>query len=112
MAEIFVVGSACGFPVSGRGHSSLLLSVLGRSVLIGTRSVEKSEYLSKLLTQAGIEHQVLNARQHEREAQIVAMAGAGEGGGSLAGVLVFAVTWWYTRRWPERRRAISLAAAP
>jgi hypothetical protein len=43
---------------------------------------------------------------------IVAMAGAGEGGGSLAGVLVFAVTWWYTRRWPERRRAISLAAAP
>src|SRR5271167_3530975 len=34
MAEIFVVGSACGFPVSGRGHSSLLLSVLDRSVLI------------------------------------------------------------------------------
>jgi preprotein translocase subunit SecA len=49
---------------------------LGRSVLIGTRSVEKSEYLSKLLSQVGIEHQVLNARQHEREAQIVAMAGA------------------------------------
>src|SRR5260370_3457910 len=34
MAEIFVVGSACGFPVSGRGHSSLLLCVLDRSVLI------------------------------------------------------------------------------
>ena len=48
----------------------------GRSVLIGTRSVEKSEYLSKLLSQVGIEHQVLNARQHEREAQIVALAGA------------------------------------
>jgi preprotein translocase subunit SecA len=47
----------------------------GRSVLIGTRSVEKSERLSQLLNQAGIEHQVLNARQHEREAQIVSLAG-------------------------------------
>lgn len=52
------------------------LRELGRSVLIGTRSVEKSEYLSKLLNQASIDHQVLNARQHEREAQIVALAGA------------------------------------
>jgi preprotein translocase subunit SecA len=51
------------------------LRELGRPVLIGTRSVEKSEKLSILLTQAGIEHQVLNARQHEREAQIVALAG-------------------------------------
>ncbi|HEV8062113.1 MAG TPA: helicase-related protein, partial [Gemmataceae bacterium] len=48
----------------------------GRSVLIGTRSVEKSELLSHLLNQVGIDHQVLNARQHEREAQIVALAGA------------------------------------
>jgi preprotein translocase subunit SecA len=48
----------------------------GRAVLIGTRSVEKSEYLSTLLNQIGIEHQVLNARQHGREAQIVALAGA------------------------------------
>jgi preprotein translocase subunit SecA len=47
----------------------------GRSVLIGTRSVEKSERLSELLHQIGIEHQVLNARQHDREAQIVALAG-------------------------------------
>ena len=47
----------------------------GRPVLIGTRSVEKSEKLSELLQQAGVEHQVLNARQHEREAQIVALAG-------------------------------------
>src|SRR5262249_22533362 len=51
------------------------LREIGRPVLIGTRSVEKSEKLSILLTQAGIEHQVLNARQHEREAQIVALAG-------------------------------------
>ena len=43
--------------------------------LVGTTSIEKSEYLSQLLTQAGVEHNVLNARQHEREAQIVADAG-------------------------------------
>jgi hypothetical protein len=43
---------------------------------------------------------------------IVGMAGAGTGGGWLAGLLVFAVTWWYTRRWPERRRAFRPASAP
>jgi preprotein translocase subunit SecA len=47
----------------------------GRPVLIGTRSVAKSEILSDKLRQAGIEHQVLNARQHEQEAAIVAKAG-------------------------------------
>jgi preprotein translocase subunit SecA len=47
----------------------------GRPVLIGTRSVAKSEILSDKLRQAGIEHQVLNARQHEQEAHIVALAG-------------------------------------
>jgi preprotein translocase subunit SecA len=51
------------------------LQVVGRPVLIGTRSVEKSEKLSELLTRAGIEHQVLNARQNEHEAQVVAQAG-------------------------------------
>lgn len=44
-------------------------------VLIGTRSIEKSERLSALLTAADIEHQVLNAKNHEIEAQIVAQAG-------------------------------------
>ncbi len=44
-------------------------------VLIGTRSIEKSEKLGALLTAAGIEHQVLNAKNHEIEAQIVAQAG-------------------------------------
>jgi preprotein translocase subunit SecA len=48
---------------------------IGRPVLIGTRSVEKSERLSILLHEAGIEHEVLNARLHEREAQIVSQAG-------------------------------------
>jgi len=48
---------------------------LGRPVLIGTRSIDKSEDLSRLLTEASIPHTVLNARQIEREAEIVAQAG-------------------------------------
>ncbi len=47
----------------------------GRAVLIGTRSVEKSEKLSAMLKSANIEHDVLNARFHEMEAQIIAQAG-------------------------------------
>ena len=47
----------------------------GQPVLVGTTSIEKSEMLSQLLTQAGLTHNVLNARQHEQEAQIVADAG-------------------------------------
>ncbi len=46
-----------------------------RPVLVGTTSIEKSEYLSELLKRKGIEHNVLNAKQHEREAHIVADAG-------------------------------------
>ncbi|HET7476485.1 MAG TPA: preprotein translocase subunit SecA [Dermatophilaceae bacterium] len=48
----------------------------GQPVLIGTASVAKSEILSKLLLQAGVRHEVLNAKQHEREAAIIALAGA------------------------------------
>ncbi|MDQ1743372.1 MAG: preprotein translocase subunit SecA, partial [Pseudonocardiales bacterium] len=47
----------------------------GQPVLVGTVSVEKSEYLSQLLRKRGIDHEVLNAKQHEREAHIVAEAG-------------------------------------
>jgi preprotein translocase subunit SecA len=47
----------------------------GRPVLIGVRSINKSEFLSAKLTEAGIEHQVLNARNHAAEAEIVAAAG-------------------------------------
>jgi preprotein translocase subunit SecA len=47
----------------------------GQPVLVGTTSVEKSEYLSKKLAEKRIQHEVLNAKQHEREAAIVAMAG-------------------------------------
>jgi preprotein translocase subunit SecA len=47
----------------------------GQPVLIGTVSVEKSEYLSQQLRKQGIPHEVLNAKYHEREAQIIAQAG-------------------------------------
>ena len=47
----------------------------GQPVLVGTVSVEKSETLSKMLSKKGIKHNVLNAKQHEREAEIVAQAG-------------------------------------
>ena len=47
----------------------------GQPTLVGTTSIEKSEFLSKMLDEAGIPHNVLNARQHEQEAQIVADAG-------------------------------------
>ncbi len=47
----------------------------GRPVLVGTRSIEKSEYLSKLLKKKGIPHQVLNAKYHEKEAEIISHAG-------------------------------------
>ena len=47
----------------------------GQPVLVGTISIEKSEQLSKLLSRRGIKHEVLNAKHHEREAQIVAQAG-------------------------------------
>ncbi|ATG54433.1 preprotein translocase subunit SecA [Brachybacterium ginsengisoli] len=48
----------------------------GQPVLVGTTSVEKSEYLGKLLTAQGVKHEVLNAKNHAGEAAIVAMAGA------------------------------------
>jgi preprotein translocase subunit SecA len=47
----------------------------GQPVLVGTISIEKSEHLASLLKKAGIPHQVLNAKQHEREAKIIAQAG-------------------------------------
>ena len=48
---------------------------IGQPVLVGTTSIENSELISALLTKAKLEHQVLNAKQHEREAHIVAQAG-------------------------------------
>jgi len=51
------------------------LNKAGQPVLVGTIAIEKSEYLSALLTRAGIPHEVLNAKNHEREAQIIVKAG-------------------------------------
>jgi preprotein translocase subunit SecA len=50
----------------------------GRPILVGTTSIEKNEHLSKLLSNKGIPHQLLNAKNHEQEAKII--AGAGERG--------------------------------
>ena len=47
----------------------------GQPILVGTTSIEKSEHLSAMLKKAGIPHEVLNAKHHEREAEIVAQAG-------------------------------------
>jgi preprotein translocase subunit SecA len=47
----------------------------GQPVLVGTISIEKSELLSKMLKKRGIKHNVLNAKQHEKEAEIIAQAG-------------------------------------
>jgi preprotein translocase subunit SecA len=51
------------------------MNELGRPVLVGTVSIENSEYLSDLLTRRGVKHQVLNAKFHEKEAAIVSEAG-------------------------------------
>ncbi len=51
------------------------LHKIGRPVLIGTNSIEKSEYLSKLLKHRGLSHHVLNAKYHEKEAEIIKDAG-------------------------------------
>ena len=47
----------------------------GQPVLVGTASIEKSEFLSKILAKNGIKHNVLNAKNHEKEAEIIAQAG-------------------------------------
>ena len=51
------------------------LNSIGRPVLVGTTSIEKSEKLSEMLDKRGLKHQVLNAKLHEREAAIIAQAG-------------------------------------
>ncbi len=51
------------------------LNQKGQPVLVGTRSVEKNEYLSKLLEIEGIKHEILNAKNHQREGEIIAQAG-------------------------------------
>ncbi len=68
------------FKTQNGKYTALLREVLaaheqGQPILIGTISVDKSEYISSLFKRNGIPHNVLNAKQHEREAEIVAQAG-------------------------------------
>ena len=56
-------------------HGIRQINKSGQPVLVGTISIEKSEHLASLLKKAGIPHEVLNAKQHEREAKIIAQAG-------------------------------------
>lgn len=51
------------------------MNKIGRPVLVGTISIEKSEYISELLKKRGVKHNVLNAKHHEKEAYIIAQAG-------------------------------------
>ena len=78
--------SRCPASTTGRGHKSEGRSSRrsaprssrareGPAALVGTVSIEKSEHLSRLLKKRGIPHQVLNAKYHEREAEIIAQAG-------------------------------------
>ena len=51
------------------------MSKIGRPVLVGTISIERSELISALLKQVGVKHNVLNAKHHQKEAYIIAQAG-------------------------------------
>src|ERR1700681_1784113 len=92
----------------------------GQPVLVGTISIEKSEAIAEILKKAGVPHQVLNAKQHERESRIVAQAGrkgavtvatnmAGRGTDILLGGNPEALTREY---FLKNKLAIPYAAAP
>jgi preprotein translocase subunit SecA len=51
------------------------MNAQGRPVLVGTTSIEKNEYLEKLLSREGVEHKILNAKNHQKEGEIIAQAG-------------------------------------
>ncbi len=59
------------------------INATGQPILVGTVSIEKSEYISQLLVKAGVKHEVLNAKNHAREATIIAQAGR-KGGVTIA----------------------------
>ncbi|HEV7969008.1 MAG TPA: preprotein translocase subunit SecA [Candidatus Acidoferrales bacterium] len=60
---------------NSHAHGIRQIHESGQPVLVGTISIEKSEHLANLLKKAGIPHQVLNAKQHEREAKVISQAG-------------------------------------
>jgi preprotein translocase subunit SecA len=105
---------------NSRAHGIRQLHESGQPVLVGTISIEKSEVIAGLLKKAGIPHQVLNAKQHEREAHVVAQAGrkgavtvstnmAGRGTDILLGGNPEAMTRDYCLK---NKLAIPYAAAP
>jgi preprotein translocase subunit SecA len=105
---------------NSRANGIRQLHESGQPVLVGTISIEKSEHLADLLKKAGIPHNVLNAKQHEREAHIVAQAGrkgsvtvstnmAGRGTDILLGGNPEAMARDYCLK---NRMAIPLASAP
>ncbi|MEZ6194376.1 MAG: preprotein translocase subunit SecA [Planctomycetota bacterium] len=96
----------------------------GRPILVGTTSIENSEKISTMLTRSGIEHEVLNAKHHQREAEIIAQAGrkgmvtiatnmAGRGtdivlGGNAEGMLA---RWIKSNAWDPEENAGDISAA-
>jgi preprotein translocase subunit SecA len=101
-------------------HGLRQLHESGQPVLVGTISIEKSEHLANLLKKAGIPHQVLNAKQHEREAKVISQAGrkgavtvstnmAGRGTDILLGGNPEAMTREYCL---QQKLAIPYTAAP
>ena len=102
------------------GNGIRQIHASGQPVLVGTISIEKSEHLAELLRKAGIPHQVLNAKQHEREAKVIAQAGrkgavtvstnmAGRGTDILLGGNPEAMT---REHFLKNKLAIPYAAAP
>jgi preprotein translocase subunit SecA len=68
------------YRTSAEKYDAVILDIkacqaIGQPALVGTTSIENSELISNLLTKANLEHQVLNAKQHEREAHIISQAG-------------------------------------
>ncbi len=74
-ADISIVLQGSSEPETVPRSKVVSIERSGRPVLVGTVSIEKSERLSSLLERRGVKHQVLNAKQHGREAEIVAQAG-------------------------------------
>jgi preprotein translocase subunit SecA len=75
----------------------------GQPVLVGTTSIETSEMLSDFLSKAGVPHEVLNAKQHEREAHIVAQAGHVGGDGDRARTAAAPTSCWAVRWKPNTK---------
>ena len=74
-SSVQIADSQDGKVASISRDKAKVVQYAGRPVLVGTVSIEKSEHLSQLLTRRGVAHEVLNAKNHKREAEIVSQAG-------------------------------------